>query len=164
MPIENRDALSIMIIVCLSTVFVISGIIFYKRNRSISFIQIFSNVWWFFEWKNWSKIRRVRAHRIFKTASKLPMRTHGSTASDYNNRNVCDRPNTGNIGESLTMLLFSGPHYLYLWHLDRVYKLLYISVSGMQSCNTVISAEVTRPDDFQPITEQIKSGWCISMK
>ena len=32
MPIENRDALSIMIIVCLSTVFVISGIIFYKRK------------------------------------------------------------------------------------------------------------------------------------
>lgn len=42
--------------------------------------------------------RRARAHRIFKTATKIPARTHGSTASDYNNRNACDRPNTGFTG------------------------------------------------------------------
>ena len=48
--------------------------------------------------RNRFELRRARAHIIFKTATQLPLRTHGShtSVSDYNNRNACDRPNTGN--------------------------------------------------------------------
>ena len=63
------------------------------------------------------------------------MRTHGSTASDYNNRNACDRPNTGIIGESRTIQYgpYLMPHMIRVvsvlgtWSLEIVFETLNFS-------------------------------------